>query len=736
MTTTLEPPVVAAAAPAPRRTSLAVPALFTLTTFVGAGLLFMVQPLVARLLLPSYGGSPTVWSTASLFFQVLLLVGYGYTHLTTSRLGRRWQPRVHVVALLAPLALLPVAVPLDAAPPAGDSPALWLLRTLLLMVALPYVVLATTGPLVQRWYSWTGGPRADDPYFLFAASNLGSFGGLLAYPFLVEPHLTLSEQRAAWSWAFVGFAVLALACGVVAARGSAAAVAPEEPVLETPRPEARRMLVWGLWAFLPSTLSLAVTAHLSTDVAPIPLLWVVPLSIYLATFVLAFGRRSRSIPRVATRLAVAAAFVSSVSLASNNHLPLPVTLAVDLGTLALVGYAAHARLAADRPTPDHLTLFYIVIATGGAAGGLLNGLLAPVVFTTVMEFPLALAGVPLLLLGATPQARRRFHPAVTGAVSFVLAALGVATATGLFIRLGQRGGLVAVGIVLGAGLLGWLLATRPRALATALLATSVTVTVGLTSVSLHNDRTFFGSYRVLEDADSRSFIHGTTSHGTQLLDPALRREPQEYFARQTPLGDIFETYHPQDVDIVGLGAGTIAAYAGTGDHYRFIEIDQAVVDIARDPALFTYLSDSPAQVDTLVGDGRLLLDEEPDASVDLLVLDAFSSDSIPVHLLTEEAIEGYTRLVRPGGAIAVHISNRSFDLEPVLSSVSQRMGWAAAYGDGASGPYAKRSVWVVMAPEAATVDRVLESSDRWRPIDESRQVRWTDDYSSVLSVLR
>ncbi len=735
MTTTLEPAVSAEQAPAPRPASWGVPALFTATTFLGAGLLFMVQPLVARLLLPSYGGSSTVWSTASLFFQVLLLVGYGYTHLTTSRLGRRWQPRAHVVALLLPLALLPIAVPTDAVPPADSSPALWLLKTLLLMVALPYVVLSTTGPLVQRWYSWTGGPRADDPYFLFAASNLGSFGGLLAYPFLVEPHLTLSEQRVAWSWAFVGFAVLALLCGVVAARGSAAAVSAG-PAELTPRPTGRRMLVWGLLAFLPSTLSLAVTAHLSTDVAPIPLLWVVPLSIYLATFVLAFGRTSRRVPLTATRLAVAAAFVSSVSLASNNHLPLPVTLAVDLGTLALVGYAAHARLAADRPAPDHLTLFYIVIATGGAAGGLVNGLLAPVVFTTVMEFPLALAGVPLLLLGVVSRRRGRYHPVAGGVASALVAMIGIAAATGLFIRYGEERAWTVALLVAGAAGIGWLLSTRPRALAVGLLAMAVGVTVGLTSVSLHNERTFYGSYRVLEDDTTRQFVHGTTSHGRQLLDPALRDTPMAYFAEETPLGDIFETLGPRDVDVVGLGAGTIAAYGRPGDHYTFIEIDQAVVDIARDPDLFTYLSDSPARVDTLVGDGRLLLAEQPDASADLLVLDAFSSDSIPVHLLTEEAMEGYTRLLKSGGAIAVHISNRSFDLEPVLSSAAQRLGWAAGFGDGASGPYAQRSVWVVMAPDQATVDRVLGSSDRWRPIDESRQVRWTDDYSSVLSVLR
>ncbi len=741
MTTTLEPPVAAAPVRPAQRPSWGVPALFTLTTFVGAGLLFMVQPLVARLLLPSYGGSSTVWSTASLFFQVLLLVGYGYTHLTTTRLGRRWQPRAHVVALLAPLALLPVAIPSEAAPPLGGSPALWLLKTLLLMVALPYVVLATTGPLVQRWYSWTGGPRSDDPYFLFAASNLGSFGGLLAYPFLIEPHLSLSQQRVAWSWAFVGFVVLAMLCGLVAARGSRADVTDESDVSDeavgvSPRPTRRRMLIWGLLAFLPSTLSLAVTAHLSTDVAPIPLLWVVPLSIYLATFVLAFGRTSRRIPLTATRLAVGAAFVSSVSLASNNHLPLPVTLAVDLGTLGLVGYAAHARLAADRPSAEHLTLFYIVIATGGAAGGLLNGLLAPIIFTTVMEFPLALAGVPLLLVGALARRPARFHPAFAGVASALVAMVGIAAATGVFIKLGSQGGITVAFIVAAAAALGWLLAQRPGALAAGLLAMSVGVTIGLTTVSLHNERTFYGSYRVLQDDTVRQFVHGTTSHGSQLLDPALRDIPMSYFARETPLGNVFETLAPTDVDIVGLGAGTIAAYSRPGDHYTFIEIDQAVVDIARDPDLFTYLADSPATVDTLVGDGRLLLAKQPAGSVDLLVLDAFSSDSIPVHLLTEEAVEGYARLLKPGGAIAVHISNRSFDLEPVLAAAAHRMGWTAALGDGASGPYAKRSIWVVMAPEAATVDRVLGSSDWWRPVDTSRQVRWTDDYSSVLSILR
>jgi len=377
--------------------------LFTVTAFAGAALLFVVEPLIAKLLLPSYGGSATVWSTSMLFFQVLLLVAYGYAHLATTRLGSRWQPRMHLLILLLPLTALPLAIPHDAAPTGDASPALWLLRALFLVIGLPFVVVATTGPLLQRWYSWSDARRSGDPYFLFAASNLGSFVGLLAYPLLVEPNLSLAEQRSWWSGGFVVFLFLTGACGLITLRHGhqSRAEAGTRPKRNEPKtkPSVRRVLLWVALAFLPSSLMLGVTAHLSTDVAAIPLLWVVPLALYLASFVLAFGRSCRTAPLGVTRVAVAAGLAAVLISLSPGVIPIAASVVANLTMLGLVAYVAHARLASDRPDPEHLTAFYLVVATGGALGGMLNGLVAPVIFDRVLEYPLALMAIPLLLLG-------------------------------------------------------------------------------------------------------------------------------------------------------------------------------------------------------------------------------------------------------------------------------------------------------------------------------------------------
>ena len=386
--------------------------LFTLTAFVGASLLFVVQPLIARILLPAYGGSATVWSTSSLFFQVLLLFGYLYSHVTTRRLGPRWQPPIHLLALMAPLVVLPVALPAQAVPGAETSPVLWLLRTLTLMIGLPFVVISTSGPLLQRWYSWSGGPRAEDPYFLFAASNVGSFVGLLAYPFVIEPLLTVDQQRVAWSAGFALFAVLTATCGLLArSRAGVAALAdvssvaedadatPHEPGVRSGGITRRRVLTWLVLSFLPSGLMLAVTSHISTDVAAIPLLWVVPLALYLATFIVAFARTGRTAPRLPHRLAVVAAFIALALIPQEaGGLPLWLIVPVLMAMLTLASYAAHAELAADRPDVRHLTTFYLVVAAGGALGGLFNGVAAPLVFDRVWEYWILLALIPLLLL--------------------------------------------------------------------------------------------------------------------------------------------------------------------------------------------------------------------------------------------------------------------------------------------------------------------------------------------------
>ncbi len=715
-------------------------ALFATTAFSGAALLFVVQPLVAKLLLPSYGGSATVWSTSSLFFQVLLLAAYWYVHWSTGRLGHRWQPRLHVGLLILPALVLPIALPANAAPDGDGYPALWLLRTLILMIGLPFAVVATTGPVLQKWFSWTTSSRAHDPYFLFAASNLGSFGGLLAYPLVIEPTLSLAHQRLAWSVGFLIFAALTLLCSR-AAGASSNMLTRDAATVARRRLSRRQVLYWTGLAFLPSTMMLGVTAHLSTDVAAIPLLWVVPLAIYLATFVLAFRRKTRDHPVGVTRAALAVTFVAVATSLLRDAVVMLVL--VNLVMLALVGFAAHARLANDRPATDQLTSYYLVIAFGGALGGLLNGLVAPMVFDRVLEYPLALLAVPLLMIGvgAAPRgwlARQLAANRVrAGVVTLCVAVAAVGFQLALTTRsLGWLGTISLVTLIL---VFGWVMAWQPVVLLIAML-----VVLGISQGqgsrdSIDQSRTFFGSYTVHETSELHVLTHGTTVHGTQFQAAARRSTPTSYYSRSGPLGDLFTTLDTDRFDrvaVVGLGTGTVAAYGRPGQTMTFFEIDAGIVSIARDPELFSYLDESAADVETVVGDGRLRIGEYPAEAFDLIVLDAFSSDSIPIHLLTQEALASYADRLAPDGVLMVHLSNRIFDLEPVLASAAQVLGWRAVLGEeGGADQGATASEWVAISADQAAADRLL-AGPIWREVDLTDQVRWTDDYSSILSVLR
>ncbi len=699
--------------------------LFSATAFIGAALLFVVQPLVAKLLLPSYGGSATVWSTSSLFFQLLLLGSYLYVHLSATALGARWQPRLHLPLIFLPALVLPLALPADSAPAADASPALWLLRTLTLMIGLPFAVLATTGPVLQKWFSWSSSERAEDPYFLFAASNLGSFGGLLAYPLLIEPTMSLDQQRVAWSVGFLVFGLLSTACVLVVSR------AHPEPGrragLPAERIGRRRLLVWTGLAALPASMSLAVTAHISTDVAAIPLLWVVPLAIYLATFVLAFARRSRKPPRRVLAAACAVTLATVVLVPVPNS-PVLLSMALSLTMLALVGYAAHARLAADRPPAANLTLYYLVIAAGGALGGVLNGFVAPQLFDRVWEFPLSVVLVPLLLVGVP----RRSFDLRRALVTIVLVSVGI-MAAGLVLRGDGEFVLLCAVMMLG----GWALSRFPVLLVVALIVPFALDEMNNGEV-IERSRSFFGSSRVESADGEHRLVHGTTQHGMQFDDPYRRRLGTTYYASPGSVADVFSGFDGrfEEVGAIGLGAGTIATYGAPGQRMTFFEIDADMVRIARDPALFTFLTDSAARIETVVGDGRLMLAKLPPASFDLLVLDAFSSDSIPAHLLTREALRMYADRLRTGGVLAVHISNRVFDLRPVLAGAAEDLDWQATVGRSrGTSPGSLASTWVVLSSDPS-VRTTLMGGERWAPLETDRAVHWTDSYSSLLPLLR
>lgn len=681
--------------------------LFAAASFLGAALLFLVEPMLAKLVLPAYGGSPMVWNTATLFFQVLLLAGYAYVHASTRRLGPRRQPWLHLVLLVLPLLALPVTLPSDTAPPADGDPALWLLRVLALAAGLPFALLATTGPLLQRWFSWTGHRRAGDPYFLFAASNAGSVVGLLGYPFVVEPAVGLATQTRWWSLAYVGFALLVAGCGVVAGLASrrtssrpAAHVPEADTVTPAPGPTARTRLGWVVIAFVPSSLMLGVTTHVSTDIAAIPLFWTVPLAVYLTTFVVAFGRRSRTPPRLVA-LVAAGLCLPVLLVVTRAWLPAVwVSVGLDLALLAAAGLAAHGRLAATRPPVEHLTGFYLLVSLGGALGGLLNGLLAPAMLDGPLEYPVVVGLVPLLLLGRPAAGAAAGQQAQRARRRFAVARE----------PMGWMAGVLVVGFL-----------AQEYAGERVLL----------------RERTFFGSYRVTEDGARRVLTHGTTYHGWEQLRGRWQGEPTSYYTRGGPIGDVMSAYDGTPrldrVALVGMGVGTLAAYGEPGRRLDFFEIDPAVVDIAR--TSFGFLRRSEGDVRVVVGDGRLSLQRRPDATYGLIVLDAFSSDAIPAHLLTAEAVRTYRRKLVPGGLLAFHVTNRHLTLAPVLAAQARRLGMTAlARTDDSVDTPASVSTWVVLAREDADLDR-LRTRDGWEPVPVAGARAWTDDYSSLVQVL-
>ncbi|MFI6517219.1 fused MFS/spermidine synthase [Spirillospora sp. NPDC050679] len=737
-----------------RRPTAAVVGIFVLTSLAGASLIFAVEPMVAKLLLPTYGGSPMVWNTSVLFFQLMMLAGYAYAHWS-QRFGRRRQPAVHIALIVLPLFLLPVALPAWAKAPDSWWVAPWLLLVLTVMVGAPFAALSATGPLVQRWYSWSGLPRAEDPYFLYAAGNVGSLLALLSYPFVIEPLAGLAAQQRGWAVGYAVFVVLMAVCALVVVRsrgGSPGPQASEAEIEATVGTEAeeesaeqigwRRRLKWVLLAALPSSLMLGATTHISTDIAPVPLMWVVPLALYLVTFIVAFGVRRRPwLGATAWALAASSAVLSWTLPLFSSYLGV-LMLPVDLLWVVLAGLACHGLLAEDRPASRHLTEFFLYVSLGGALGGSFNGLLAPLLFNWGAEFPLAIAGLAGLALviarsgdegrgraGEPPVWRR-----VVRLLPFLVPPLAVLGGSRLHSDLLLLLGLFA--LVACAVRVLW---RQPRLTVVSAVLGVVAMFFLQTGSSLVQERTFFGSYRVEQQDDQRRFLHGTTLHGWQLTRPDERGLPTSYYARTGPLGDVFTAYGATPAAgrtaVVGLGTGTVAAYGRPGQRMDFYEIDPEVVRIAR--SHFTYLRDCACEVRTLTGDGRLRLAEVPDGSYGIIVLDAFSSDAIPTHLLTREALTLYASKLAPGGVLVFNISNRNLDLRPVLASTARAAGLVAAMGrDGTPpGRVSAPSAWSVVARSEADLRPLTSAGRRWET-ESARGPVWTDSYSSVVGALR
>lgn len=671
--------------------------LYAATIFLGAFLLFQVQPLIAKVILPWFGGSAAVWSAALFFFQLALLAGYAYAHALVRYLTAGAQRAAHVALLGASCALLPI-LPSPAWKPSGaEDPALRVLALLAATIGLPYVVLSATSPLLQAWSVRRAGGAA--PYRLFALSNAGSMLALVSYPLAVEPWLTSRQQAYAWSGAYVLFAALCAAAAWTSRRGGAAPPPAGAAAAPAERPSPARLLLWAGLAACGSTLLLAVTAHLSQNVAPIPLLWVVPLALYLATFVLAFGsgrayRRGVFLPLLGPALGAMAYLV----YAGRGNAPLALAVPAFACGLFVCCAVCHGELARRVPAAPFLTLFYLMVSLGGALGGLFVALVAPRVFRSYLELPVGLVGCAALAAAAL------WHAKVPGVRAGVL-------------RLALASGVAVLAVCLARQ--EYLSGAEYRLVA----------------------RTFYGVLRVgdYDVPPARVLWNGTIDHGSQLLEEGLRDRPTTYYGPASGVGRALRALQargPLRVGIVGLGAGVLASYGRPGDVYRFYEINPLVARVARTE--FTFLARSPADTRVLLGDARLVLEREPGQRFDLLAVDAFSSDAIPVHLLTREALAVYLRHLRPDGVLALHLSNRYLDLAPVVARGAQDAGWTAmvVYDDGAEAGYLSASVWALVAADPAWfTGPSFEAADIVPAGAPPRLRAWTDDYSDVLQVL-
>jgi MFS family permease len=683
--------------------------LYALTIFISAFLLFQVQPMIAKIILPWFGGSAAVWTTCMLFFQVALLVGYFYAHFVAKRLSPKTQVIVHATLLGLSILLLPVAPSASWKLVGAELPALRILGLLVIAVGLPYTLLATTGPLLQSWYTRTH--QGAMPYRLFALSNLGSMLALLTYPALVEPFLPTHSQTLFWSSAYVIFVLLCVATALKSwnkLESVGAPVVEESPAGDTvqePASALGRHIIWILLPACASALLLSVTTHVTQDVAAIPFLWVLPLSLYLLSFILCFDadgwyRRGVFMPL----LAVALGGMTYLLWSSRPDVKLWVVVLLWAAGLFVACMVCHGELARLKPHPRYLTSFYLMVSVGGALGGVFVGLFAPAVFNGSFELPISIAAtavLALLVLHRDPTSR--FHSGRRRPLwwAFAVLTLGLCYALSYEVRQNVSG---------------------YRLLA----------------------RNFYGTLRVsdygtAEDEDGqRKLTHGVINHGEQWLHPSMRRKPTGYYCEASGVVRglmASQREGPQKVGVIGLGAGVLSVYSRPGDQYRFYELNPLVKELAYKE--FALLRESPAPIEVILGDGRLSLEREPSQQFDLLAVDAFSSDSIPVHLLTREAFAAYIRHMKPTGVLCVHVSNRYLDLVPIVQLSAQSFGKDAVVleteEDDKTGCYA--TTWVLVSMSKGFFEQPAFHAVGSRPAIRAGLRVWTDDYSNLFRVL-
>lgn len=739
-----------------QRRHVLVYALFVATIFLSAALLFAVQPMFTKMVLPRLGGAPAVWSVAMVFFQATLLAGYAYAHGLTRLARPSAGLAIHLAVMIAALFVLPLAIAQGwgAAPQRGE--AFWLLGLFAVSIGPPFFALSANAPLLQAWFARTDHPRAANPYFLYAASNVGSFLALISYPLALEPLTRLTDQSRAWS---VGFGILILliaACGVVFVRAARAHPQAEGQAAAAP-PTFRNALAWMGLAAVPAGLLVAVTAHISTDIGAVPLLWVVPLALYLATFVIVFQARpiiSHRIVLLAQPFFLAALVATLVLPATRDIL---VQIAINLSAFFVIALTCHGELAKRRPPAEHLTAFYLWMSAGGMIGGLCAALVAPLVFNWVAEYPLLIVLAAVCRPGLSfPLGRREWTLiACAAALALYLAApaLGFGFDVDLVTFQIVVGGLLLLAVTVE--LFAW---HAPLAFAGLIAIVFMLGRVYEPDAGRHQTvRSFFGVLKVLQTVDDkfRVLMHGTTIHGAErMTDIAAgpgeaRPEPLTYYHANSALTRALEAARtrkgePMRVAVVGLGTGTFVCWAEPGDTWEIYEIDPAVVRITAEQKRFTFLASCAPQTPIIMGDARLKLAEAPDGSYDFIMVDAFSSDTIPIHLLTREAMAIYLAKLAPHGMVAMHVSNRHLELSSVVAGVAEANGLKTRTNPGTfddehedDGAYKFTSSIVIAARADEDFGILGEPEDTAWPVVTAPpgQRIWTDDYSNIVGAI-
>lgn len=727
--------------------------VYTVAIFTSALLLFSVQPLFTKMVLPRLGGSPAVWSVAMVFFQSLLLGGYAYAHYLMTLKSRTAPVVIHLLLLTAALLTLPLSIASGWGEPPASGYAFWLLGLFAVSIGLPFFALAANNPMLQAWFVRTGHPDGPDPYFLYASSNIGSFLALLSYPVLFEPMFSLRTQNVIWTGGYALLIVLIAACGVLLLRSPPMTVdAVSATDGDAPAPSWPTRLRWIFLAAVPSGLLIAVTAHISTDVAAAPLLWVLPLSLYLLTWVLVFQSRPLLPHWLMLQLQPFAIAGVMILLVIGGEQNLLLTLGGHQLCFFIIAMACHGELARTRPAARYLTGFYVALSFGGMVGGLFAGLIAPYTFSWIAEYPILLALAALCRPAGTTAKRGGFGLWLLAVIAgFALIAVSYRQGTVTEFLEANRIWLVAAfaGVMMVLAVL-WRIGRWSVAGLVALGLILIRV-YPADDGRVETVRSFFGVHKIVVTSDGRYHVlmHGTTIHGAEkfLNDDgtpiAGRPEPISYYHKDGGIGRAIAAIRerkggPIRVAVIGLGSGTLACQSMPGENWTYFEIDQTMVDTARDPKYFTYISACDPGMKPVIGDARLTFAKEPDGAYDLIIVDAYSSDAIPIHLATEEAMAIYKAKLAPQGAVVMHVSNRHLELASVVVGIAEEndlKSWVFNEDSGRDADYIFTTNVVISAREEADVGKIA-SDAKWAMTEATEGQRvWTDDYSNVLGAV-